>query len=233
MPPPEQPPEYERLSTRGIFVAILGLLAAYHSRYTGRAADVLLHAPVKYIQGATPLNSPLASFETNSIKELYEDIRRLLDDALEEDSNIIYSQKMFERQKRDKTLIEELIAYVSRSNPRMLFARMKWNLTDKSFIDRFGYNALIHGLGSEVLALLPASNDTDHPPLFLGMTVSYTKRLEPSGQTGPLAGTGKITAFLIPSREQGVIPDHVIRLEIKTEEGVVATLLSPNEVSVG
>lgn len=107
---------------------------------------------------------------------------------------------------------------------------IKYPLTDQAFIDRFGYNGVVRGLNDEIIALLPIPG-SGHPVLLLGMPVQYSKKLRPSGHTGPLMGNGKIKTFLFPSREGDIIPDQVIDLEVQTEQGIVSTLLSPDEIA--
>lgn len=112
-----------------------------------------------------------------------------------------------------------------------IFGGITLPLMDPGFAKRFGYDSAVVGLHHQVLALLPSSGSGRQHVLF-GMTVSYTKKLEPSGQTGPLSGTGKIAAFLIPPRAGDTIPDQVVLLTVPAEAGTTKTLLSLDEISL-
>lgn len=254
--PPEQPPqgpkppEYGSPSEHTLYIALIGLLSARM-----RERHTLLHAPVKHIDGVA-LSSQMTYLkradddELQSIELLCKELRQFLDQNLGTQEQIGKESRLqFEIALLNRIAIEnpeqidlmlDLFALLwddFESKGLRALEDIAFPLIDQTFIDRFGYNAVIQGLDNEVLALLPKSEDRKHPPLYLGMTVFYTKKLPPSGGTGPDLGEGKIASFFpptgkIPIRNNMAIPDQVIELEIKTEQGVVRSQFSTDEVSL-
>lgn len=252
---PPKPPEWEKPSTRAIIIAMLGIYADEMGLSSRRAfgdSGVLLRTPImvhhkskrtlQKLQGGDSQDD--ATPETAQSR--YEYVRNLLNIDLESQTdlqNLFHDPLIKKRLVQASSYKEEtpdilgllfgvMLKDAEERGVSSMFEKIKQVITDTSFTNRFGYESIVVGLHNEVLALLPSSKK-DTPPLYLGMTVSYPKRLVPSGYTGPLAGKGRITAFLLPSRENDIILDHVIQLEVKTEEGTVPAFLAPDEVSVG
>lgn len=176
----------------------------------------------------------------------YEVVRRVLDADLEkEDTSVINEHETFNiirknlgkgsKQDACASAIEihynDLRDKARKQGIAKMFDGITLPLPDPGFVERFGYDSAVVGLYDEVLALLPSSGSPRQRVLF-GMTVSYTKKLAPSGQTGPLSGTGKIAAFLFPTRAGDIIPDQVILLANQTEVGAPKTFLSLDEISL-
>lgn len=256
---PPKPPEYEREpSTRTILIAMLGIYAHQIGReIKNRGSRVLAFAPAEHIQGVLPPHEQSSDDEYHGadedelddrllvkMTERYQAVRRALDTDLEnEDTPALKEHWAFnvimkgqeKGLKRDFFAADILTLFNAlKDNARAqgiteMFDGITQSLTDPSFVKRFGYESAVRGMNNETLALLPSSGSEKHH-LFLGMPVSYTKNLEPSGQTGPLSGTGRITAFLIPVRPSDIIPDQVITLAVSTEKGSADTLLTPDEL---
>lgn len=256
---PPKPPEYEHgPSTRAILIAMLGIYAHQIGREAkNRASRMFPHAPIEHIQGAPPSQGQSIDDESldagedevndgilTRMTERYQAVRKALDADLEkEDTFTLKEHWVFniimkgqgKGLKRDffaadiLTLFNALKGNARAQGIAEMFDGITQSLTDPSFVKRFGYDSVIRGMNNETLALLPSSGSEKHR-LFLGMSISYTKNLEPSGQTGPLSGTGRITAFLIPVRAGDIIPDQVITLAVSTEKGSADTLLTPDEL---
>lgn len=235
---PPQPPEHEKLSPRGLIVALMGYLTLMRDTYM--RGDVLLRAPIKNIGQPKNENTRSRLYPAET-KEAYDTLSSLLTTDLQSENIDTFTKLLQSRlatqlndtaSRRIMIALELLRAYMKGGETfRNAFKHCALQIADRSFTKRFSYTAVIRGWNQEVLGLLDMSEKPLRSPLYLGMTLSYAKKLEPSGQTGPLIGKGEIVAFLFPSREGDIIPDQVIKLEVKTDDGPVETLLSLDEVA--
>ncbi len=235
---PPQSPEHQKLSPRGLIIALMGYLTLMREAHLH--GDVLFRAPIKDV-GQPRIENPRHRLYPAETKEAYDDLSLLLTTDLESENIDAFTERIQSRlagqlndpsSRRILLALTFLQAYMKKEETfKSAFKHCAFQIADHSFAKRFSYNAVIRGWNQEVLGLLDMSEKPLRSPLYIGMTLSYAKKLEPSGQTGPLTGKGKIVAFLFPSREGDIIPDQIIKLEIQTDDGPVETLLSLDEVA--
>lgn len=252
-PKPPKPPEYGARSSRVHRIAMIGYL--WDTAKQERSRQILLQATAPHKRLERAGDDARETFDSGRI--ILQNLRAGLDINLEAEGEIektTLSQFLASFQKNAEVSLSVRGALVKHAKSFIklalalsdelkskgvlaTFEQIKKPLTDQAFADNFKYNGVVQGLDDEVLALLPKSEDREHPPLYLGMTVFYTKKLPSSGGTGPDLGEGKIVMFFpptgkIPVHANMVIPDQVIELEIKTEHGVTRSLFSTKEVSL-